>query len=77
MQGSKVYDFNETDSASTMISDKSSLNGTHLNVGFLGLGIMGTGMVKNLVKHGGHNVTVWNRTKQKVYSHIYGWPKLA
>ena len=29
------------------------------------LGIMGSGMVKNLL-NSGHNVTVWNRTTEKV-----------
>lgn len=31
------------------------------DIGFLGLGIMGRGMVRNLLK-GGHAVTAWNRT---------------
>ena len=34
-------------------------------VSFIGLGIMGTGMVGNLVK-AGHDVTVWNRTASKL-----------
>lgn len=34
-------------------------------VAFLGLGTMGQGMVKNLVK-AGHNVTAWNRTPSDV-----------
>ena len=34
-------------------------------VSFIGLGIMGTGMVGNLVK-AGHEVTVWNRTSSKL-----------
>jgi 3-hydroxyisobutyrate dehydrogenase-like beta-hydroxyacid dehydrogenase len=33
-------------------------------VGFIGLGIMGSGMVKNLVK-AGHEVIVWNRSSSK------------
>eukprot|EP00274_Cyanoptyche_gloeocystis_P001772 CAMPEP_0196664072 /NCGR_PEP_ID=MMETSP1086-20130531/55510_1 /TAXON_ID=77921 /ORGANISM="Cyanoptyche gloeocystis , Strain SAG4.97" /LENGTH=152 /DNA_ID=CAMNT_0042000193 /DNA_START=234 /DNA_END=688 /DNA_ORIENTATION=- len=33
--------------------------------GFLGLGIMGEAMVMNLLKRGGYNVTVWNRTADK------------
>jgi 3-hydroxyisobutyrate dehydrogenase-like beta-hydroxyacid dehydrogenase len=33
-------------------------------VSFIGLGIMGSGMVSNLVK-AGHDVTVWNRTDSK------------
>ncbi len=35
-----------------------------LNFGFLGLGIMGSGIVKNLL-NSGHKVTVWNRTSEK------------
>jgi 3-hydroxyisobutyrate dehydrogenase len=34
-------------------------------IGFIGLGLMGQGMSKNLVK-AGYEVTVWNRTKSKV-----------
>ncbi|MCW4050574.1 MAG: NAD(P)-dependent oxidoreductase [Candidatus Bathyarchaeota archaeon] len=34
-------------------------------IGFIGLGLMGTGMSKNLVK-AGYQVTVWNRTEAKV-----------
>ena len=34
-------------------------------ISFIGLGIMGTGMVGNLVK-AGHQVTVWNRTSSKL-----------
>jgi 3-hydroxyisobutyrate dehydrogenase-like beta-hydroxyacid dehydrogenase len=37
-------------------------------IGFVGLGIMGSGMVANLVK-AGHEVTVWNRSTSK-YSEI-------
>jgi len=32
-----------------------------MEIGFIGLGNMGHGMAQNLL-HGGHNVTVWNRT---------------
>ena len=38
---------------------------TPMKIGFLGLGIMGSGMVFNLLKSG-HEVTVWNRTSAKV-----------
>ena len=31
---------------------------TPLKIGFLGIGIMGSGMVENLLKHG-HEVTIW------------------
>ncbi len=34
-------------------------------IGFIGLGIMGQGMVRNLLKAGYH-VTIWNRTAQKM-----------
>lgn len=33
-------------------------------IGFIGIGIMGSGMVANLVS-GGHDVVVWNRTREK------------
>lgn len=36
-----------------------------LKFGFLGLGIMGSGIVKNLL-NSGHSVVVWNRTPDKV-----------
>jgi len=35
-----------------------------MKVGFIGLGIMGGGMARNLLA-GGHEVTVWNRTRAK------------
>ncbi|KAL8570307.1 hypothetical protein ACOMHN_011328 [Nucella lapillus] len=37
---------------------------TPLRIGFLGLGIMGQGMVMNLLRSG-HEVSVWNRTASK------------
>ncbi|CAG7717188.1 unnamed protein product [Allacma fusca] len=40
---------------------------SELKFGFLGLGIMGSGMVKNLL-NSGHHVCVWNRTPDKVTS---------
>ena len=33
-----------------------------MRIGFIGVGIMGRGMVKNLIDNG-HNVTLWNRTE--------------
>ena len=36
------------------------------SVGFLGLGIMGVAMARNLVESGQFNVYVWNRTASKV-----------
>ncbi|MFW5748050.1 MAG: NAD(P)-dependent oxidoreductase [Chloroflexota bacterium] len=34
------------------------------NIAYLGMGVMGSGMAANLIK-AGHQVTVWNRTKEK------------
>lgn len=34
-------------------------------VGFIGLGVMGSPMARHLAKKGGHDVTVYNRTKAK------------
>jgi glutamyl-tRNA reductase len=38
---------------------------SELRFGFLGLGNMGSGIVKNLI-NSGHRVVVWNRTTDKV-----------
>ncbi|XP_061185348.1 uncharacterized protein LOC133197103 [Saccostrea echinata] len=43
---------------------KPSVIPTPMRIGFLGLGIMGQGMVMNLLRSG-HEVTVWNRTALK------------
>ena len=50
-------------SASQTLKDK-AIEPSKLNFGFLGLGIMGSGIVKNLL-NSGHSVTVWNRTEEK------------
>jgi 3-hydroxyisobutyrate dehydrogenase-like beta-hydroxyacid dehydrogenase len=41
-----------------------------MNVGFIGLGHMGSGMATNLIK-AGHTVTVYNRTEERtdLWSH--------
>ncbi|XP_061605609.1 cytokine-like nuclear factor N-PAC isoform X4 [Phyllopteryx taeniolatus] len=60
----------EKDTASTSIqaADSTAINGsitpTDKRIGFLGLGLMGSGIVSNLLKMG-HVVTVWNRTAEK------------
>lgn len=41
-----------------------NINPSPLRFGFLGLGIMGGGIVKNLL-NSGHKVSVWNRTLEK------------
>lgn len=40
------------------------INPSSLKFGFLGLGVMGSGIVKNLINTG-HKVVVWNRTYSK------------
>jgi 3-hydroxyisobutyrate dehydrogenase len=52
-----------TGATSQTLKDK-AIEPSSLNFGFLGLGIMGSGIVKNLL-NSGHKVTVWNRTAQK------------
>lgn len=41
-----------------------NITATSKKIGFLGLGIMGRGIVKNLL-NSGHNVTIWNRTPER------------
>ncbi|KAG8506479.1 LOW QUALITY PROTEIN: putative oxidoreductase GLYR1, partial [Galemys pyrenaicus] len=64
----------ETGSTSIQAADSTAVNGsitpTDKKIGFLGLGLMGSGIVSNLLKMG-HTVTVWNRTAEKVS--IRGW----
>ncbi|XP_078723177.1 cytokine-like nuclear factor N-PAC isoform X13 [Lampetra fluviatilis] len=54
--------------ASVQAADTTAANGNitpiDKRIGFLGLGLMGCGMVQNLLKTG-HNVTVWSRTASK------------
>jgi len=49
--------------SSQILRDK-DIQASSLKFGFLGLGIMGSGIVKNLL-NSGHSVTVWNRTAEK------------
>uniref|UniRef100_A0A8K9USQ4 Cytokine-like nuclear factor N-PAC n=2 Tax=Oncorhynchus TaxID=8016 RepID=A0A8K9USQ4_ONCMY len=55
-------------STSIQAADSTAINGsitpTDKRIGFLGLGLMGSGIVSNLLKMG-HVVTVWNRTVEK------------
>lgn len=51
-------------STSSQILRDKDIQPSKLNFGFLGLGIMGSGIVKNLL-NSGHSVTVWNRTAEK------------
>ncbi|XP_059414389.1 cytokine-like nuclear factor N-PAC isoform X3 [Carassius carassius] len=58
----------DTGSTSIQAADSTAINGsitpTDKRIGFLGLGLMGSGVVSNLLKMG-HVVTVWNRTEEK------------
>jgi len=51
-------------STSSQILRDKDIQPSKLSFGFLGLGIMGSGIVKNLL-NSGHSVTVWNRTAEK------------
>uniref|UniRef100_A0A0K8TN33 Cytokine-like nuclear factor N-PAC n=1 Tax=Tabanus bromius TaxID=304241 RepID=A0A0K8TN33_TABBR len=56
---------NEVDMSSISKTLKAkNINPSGLKFGFLGLGIMGCGIVKNLI-NSGHKVVVWNRTFSK------------
>ena len=45
-------------------------------IGFIGLGIMGQGMVRNLLS-AGFEVTVWNRTAEKMNAMVEAGAKMA
>ncbi|KAJ8665299.1 hypothetical protein QAD02_006961 [Eretmocerus hayati] len=53
----------DVETLSQTLKDK-NIRASNLKFGFLGLGIMGSGIVKNLL-NSGHKVMVWNRTEQK------------
>jgi len=54
-------------SSSTSDGDRGEVKGGEVSerIGFIGLGIMGSGMARNLVDKG-HDVVVWNRTREKM-----------
>ena len=54
--------------SSQVVKDR-TIEPSTLNFGFLGLGIMGSGIVKNLL-NSGHKVTVWNRTAEKAQEFV-------
>lgn len=54
----------DVESVSQTLKQKNILP-SPLKFGFLGLGIMGSGIVKNLL-NSGHSVIVWNRSPDKV-----------
>jgi len=51
-------------SATSKVLSEKDIQPSSLKFGFLGLGIMGSGIVKNLL-NSGHSVTIWNRTLEK------------
>ncbi|EGI69298.1 Putative oxidoreductase GLYR1-like protein [Acromyrmex echinatior] len=59
----------DVETMSQTLREKNILPST-LKFGFLGLGIMGSGIVKNLI-NSGHSVIVWNRTQEKVCTDIF------
>jgi len=63
------------ESASKVMAEK-DIQPSTLKFGFLGLGIMGSGIVKNLL-NSGHSVTVWNRTLEKCKDFVKAGAKEA
>jgi hypothetical protein len=63
----------DVESVSQTLKQKNILPSA-LKFGFLGLGIMGSGIVKNLL-NSGHSVIVWNRSPDKVrpMAVLYWW----
>jgi hypothetical protein len=62
----------DVESVSQTLKQKNILPSA-LKFGFLGLGIMGSGIVKNLL-NSGHSVIVWNRSPDKVrHIPIFYW----
>jgi len=62
-------------STSKVLAEK-DIQPSTLKFGFLGLGIMGAGIVKNLL-NSGHCVTVWNRTLEKCKDFVKAGAKEA
>ncbi|XP_059534481.1 cytokine-like nuclear factor N-PAC [Myotis daubentonii] len=63
----------DTGSTSIQAADSTAMNGsitpTHKKIGFLGVGLMGSGIISNLLKTG-HVVTVWNGTAVTEGAHL-------
>jgi hypothetical protein len=58
-------------------TSKTSQGVSNVDVGFIGLGAMGSAIATNLVNKSGHAITVWNRTAAKAESLIAAGAKLA
>ena len=63
-------------SATSKVLKDKDIQPSKANFGFLGLGIMGSGIVKNLL-NSGHSVTVWNRTAEKCDDFVKAGAKSA
>lgn len=47
-----------------------NISPSNLTLGFIGLGNIGSGIVKNLL-NSGHKVIIWNRTTEKVIHFLF------
>nr|WP_283807630.1 NAD(P)-dependent oxidoreductase [Bradyrhizobium lablabi] len=58
-------------------TSKTSQGVSNVDIGFIGLGAMGSAIATNLVNTSGHAITVWNRTAAKAESLVAVGAKLA
>src|SRR5258708_34662228 len=56
---------------------KTSQGVSNVDIGFIGLGAMGSAVATNLVNKSGHAITVWNRTEAKAEPLVAAGAKLA
>src|SRR5258706_5524189 len=56
---------------------KTSQGVSNVDIGFIGLGAMGSAVATNLVNKSGHAVTVWNRTEAKAEPLVAAGAQLA
>src|SRR5260370_10221360 len=56
---------------------KTSQGVSNVDIGFIGLGALGSAVATNLVNKSGHAVTVWNRTEAKAEPLVAAGAKLA
>jgi 3-hydroxyisobutyrate dehydrogenase-like beta-hydroxyacid dehydrogenase len=58
-------------------TSKTSQGVSNVDIGFIGLGAMGSAIATNLVNQSGHAITVWNRTAAKAESLVAAGATLA
>src|SRR5258706_4347104 len=58
-------------------TSKTSQGVSNVDIGFIGLGAMGSAIATNLVNKSGYAITVWNRTAAKAESLVAAGAKLA